>query len=52
MAQYISMYPADENNTRIREVRIRSCRGREPPEGFALPGDPRGNDIAEILLDR
>ena len=42
MAQYVSMYPADENNPRAREVRIRSWRDREPPKGFAFPGDPRG----------
>lgn len=41
MAQYISMYPADENNSPIREMRIRSWRDREPPKGFAFPGDPR-----------
>ena len=41
MAQYISMYPADENTSQVREVRIRSWRDREPPQGFAFPGDPR-----------
>lgn len=41
MAQYISMYPADENNNQVREMRIRSWRDREPPQGFAFPGDPR-----------
>ncbi|MCI0456156.1 MAG: phytanoyl-CoA dioxygenase family protein [Gemmataceae bacterium] len=41
MAQYISMYPADENNAQIRERRIRSWRDREPPQGFAFPGGPR-----------
>lgn len=41
MAQYISMYPADESNSQVREMRIRSWRDREPPKGFAFPGDPR-----------
>lgn len=41
LAQYISMYPADEANTEVRETRIRSWRDREPPRGFAFPGDPR-----------
>ncbi len=41
MAQYISMYPADENNSQVREMRIRCWRDREPPKGFAFPGDPR-----------
>jgi hypothetical protein len=41
MAQYISMYPADENNSQVREVRIRSWRDRQAPQGFAFPGDPR-----------
>ena len=41
MAQYISMYPADENNSQVREMRLRCWRDREPPKGFAFPGDPR-----------
>ena len=41
MAQYISMYPADENNSLVRETRIGCWRDREPPKGFAFPGDPR-----------
>jgi ectoine hydroxylase-related dioxygenase (phytanoyl-CoA dioxygenase family) len=41
MAQYISMYPADEDNSQVREVRLRSWRDREPPKGFAFPGDLR-----------
>jgi hypothetical protein len=41
MAQYISMYPADETNSQVRELRLRSWREREPPTGFAFPGDPR-----------
>jgi hypothetical protein len=41
MAQYISMYPADETNSQVRQTRLRSWRDREPPKGFAFPGDPR-----------
>jgi hypothetical protein len=41
LAQYLSMYPADEENDTARALRIRSWRDREPPKGFAFPGDPR-----------
>ena len=41
IAQYIAMTPAQEDNTRLREWRIRSWRDRLPPEGYAFPGDPR-----------
>jgi Phytanoyl-CoA dioxygenase (PhyH) len=41
LAQYISMYPADENNEALRRRRIRSWHDREPPQGHAFPGDPR-----------
>lgn len=41
MAQYISMNPADDTNTELRERRILSWRERRAPEGFAFPGDPR-----------
>ncbi len=41
MAQYISMTPADEDNEELLDWRIRSWRDREPPKGFAFPGDPR-----------
>ena len=41
MAQYISMTPADESREDLREIRIRSWREMEPPQGFAFPGDPR-----------
>jgi len=41
MAQYISMYPADEGNADAREGRIRSWREREIPNDPAFPGDPR-----------
>jgi hypothetical protein len=41
LAQYVSMYPADEENAAVRAIRIQSWRDREPPRGFAFPGDPR-----------
>ncbi|HEV7277575.1 MAG TPA: phytanoyl-CoA dioxygenase family protein [Devosiaceae bacterium] len=41
MAQYISMYPADEDNEEEREARIRMWRELEPPQRDAFPGDPR-----------
>jgi hypothetical protein len=41
MAQYITMRPAEESNDELREWRIRSWRDREPPQGYAFPGDPR-----------
>lgn len=41
MAQYISMYPADEENEQERQVRITSWRERKAPQRAAFPGDPR-----------
>ncbi len=41
IAQYISMTPADESREDLREIRVRSWREMEPPQGFAFPGDPR-----------
>ena len=41
MAQYISMYPADEESAAERDARIRSWREREAPVRAAFPGDPR-----------
>lgn len=42
MAQYISMFPADERNLVEREERIRSWRELEPPARAGFLGDPRG----------
>jgi hypothetical protein len=42
IAQYITMFPAEEENTELRESRIQSWREREVPERRAFPGDPRG----------
>lgn len=41
VAQYISMMPAEEHNSALKEWRIRSWRERVAPEGYAFPGDPR-----------
>lgn len=41
MAQYISMFPADEENAAEREARIHMWRELEPPKRDAFPGDPR-----------
>jgi hypothetical protein len=41
MAQYISMFPADEDDAEEREARIHSWREREAPKRAAFPGDPR-----------
>jgi Phytanoyl-CoA dioxygenase (PhyH) len=41
IAQYIAMRPAEEANVELRDWRIRSWRDREPPQGYAFPGDPR-----------
>lgn len=61
MAQYVSMYPADERNEELRQKRIHLWRDREHPRGVAFPGDPRNleknryaraelNDLGERLL--
>ena len=42
IAQYISMFPADEQNVTERDARVRSWREREAPRRPAFPGDPRG----------
>jgi Phytanoyl-CoA dioxygenase (PhyH) len=41
MAQYISMYPADWENTAEREERVRQWREKDHPHRDAFPGDPR-----------
>jgi len=41
MAQYISMFPADEDDERQREERIHMWRNLEHPRRDAFPGDPR-----------
>ena len=40
MAQYIAMYPADEDDDAERQERIRLWRELDHPRG-GLPGDPR-----------
>ena len=41
MAQYISMFPADEDDLVERTERISSWRDLEAPKRAAFPGDPR-----------
>ena len=41
MAQYISMYPADEENEAERQERVRLWRELDHPKRDAFPGDPR-----------
>ncbi|WP_152658329.1 phytanoyl-CoA dioxygenase family protein [Oceanobacillus sp. CFH 90083] len=41
LAQYISMFPAQEDDQELKEARIASWRDKTPPVGDAFPGDPR-----------
>ena len=41
IAQYISMIPAEPNNSAMKQWRINSWKNRVAPEGHAFPGDPR-----------
>ncbi|MDN4524146.1 phytanoyl-CoA dioxygenase family protein [Fictibacillus fluitans] len=41
LAQYISMFPAQEDNDQLKDTRIQSWKERIPPTGKAFPGDPR-----------
>jgi len=41
MAQYISMFPADFDDERLRQARIRTWAERTHPVGDPFPGDPR-----------
>ncbi|GGG23003.1 phytanoyl-CoA dioxygenase family protein [Paenibacillus abyssi] len=41
IAQYISMFPAQESNEELKQSRIESWSDRIPPKGMAFPGDPR-----------
>ena len=41
MAQYISMFPAEESNDQERQERINMWRNLEHPRRDAFPGDPR-----------
>lgn len=42
LAQYITMFPAHEDNEEERQFRINAWQERRPPNGKAFPGDPRG----------
>jgi hypothetical protein len=61
IAQYLSMMPAQEDNTALRDWRVNSWKNRISPEGYAFPGDPRNwektkfdtaelSDLGEKLL--
>ncbi|MDN4071812.1 phytanoyl-CoA dioxygenase family protein [Fictibacillus terranigra] len=41
LAQYISMFPAQEENEPLIATRVESWKERIPPSGKAFPGDPR-----------
>lgn len=41
LAQYITMYPAPENNEEARQARIAQWREHRPPGTKVFPGDPR-----------
>ena len=43
-AQYIAMFPADEDDEAERARRLESWQRREPPPRIAFPGDPRGRE--------
>jgi hypothetical protein len=42
LAQYITMFPAQEADETLRQERIRMWQDRRPPNAKAFPGDPRG----------
>lgn len=50
-AQYISMFPGDYENTKVREERIRLWREREAPKGDPFPGDPRGWEKSQPVAE-
>ncbi|SDW66932.1 Ectoine hydroxylase-related dioxygenase, phytanoyl-CoA dioxygenase (PhyH) family [Marininema mesophilum] len=41
LAQYVSMFPAQEDNTELRNTRVTSWHDKVSPVGDAFPGDPR-----------
>lgn len=45
LAQYISMFPAKEDDEALRQERITMWRDRLPRKGFAFPGDPRNWEV-------
>lgn len=50
LAQYISMFPAQEHNEQLRQLRVSSWSERIPPSGEAFPGDPRNWE--QVKYDR
>jgi Phytanoyl-CoA dioxygenase (PhyH) len=51
IAQYISMMPADEENTEMRDWRIRAWKEKITPEGYAFPGDPLKREKAQPVAE-
>jgi Phytanoyl-CoA dioxygenase (PhyH) len=51
IAQYISMMPADEDNTEMRDWRIRAWKEKITPEGYAFPGDPLKREKAQPVAE-
>ena len=45
LAQYITMFPAREDDEAMRQERISLWRERKSPERKAFPGDPRRWEI-------
>jgi ectoine hydroxylase-related dioxygenase (phytanoyl-CoA dioxygenase family) len=45
LAQYITMFPALEDDDAMRQERINLWRERKSPERSAFPGDPRRWEI-------
>jgi hypothetical protein len=53
LAQYISMFPADEANEAHRERRLHAWRTRttpHDPQGFPFPGDPREREARQGVI--
>ena len=46
-AQFISMYPARQDDDNQRQYRIERWKWRLPPRGKPFPGDPREKEIRE-----
>ena len=45
LAQYITMFPAKEDDEAMRQERVSLWRERKSPERRFFPGDPRGWEI-------
>jgi len=52
MAQYISMFPADFGNEKLRQARITTWAEQTHPIGDPFPGDPRGFEKTHFEMAR